>query len=134
MAPDGSIFQLLYVSQLAPARDFSVMREIAVVSRLRNPSCGLTGALLFDGARFAQLLEGARVEVLALMRNIAADTRHVGIRVLWVSLSAVQRARSRWATGYCNLSDLDVLDGPEALRGASALDAFLTLVENTDLE
>ena len=82
MAQSETAFQLLYISKLAADCDFSVVKEIVEVARRSNPALGITGALLFDGERFCQLLEGGEAEVRGLMDRIAADARHTRVRVL----------------------------------------------------
>ena len=49
--------RLLYVSDLAPTMPSTVVGQILRQSRERNHLLQLSGALLFDGERFCQLLE-----------------------------------------------------------------------------
>lgn len=92
------VFQLLYVSRLAPGCDFGVVKDIVAVARRYNAEHGITGALLFDGERFGQLLEGAEVDVRALMSRIARDPRHTDVQVLYAGQCLTARAMQRWAS------------------------------------
>lgn len=72
----GLLFQYFYLSRLALGHDFSCFKAIVTASRQRNPAHGISGALLFDGERFCQLLEGPEKPVRALGTCIDADRRH----------------------------------------------------------
>ena len=110
MAQAATSFQLLYISRLGPGCNFSVVREIVGVARRSNPALGITGALLFDGERFCQLMEGGEPEVRALMRRIEADPRHTRVELLHADVSSAGPLMTRWVSGYCDAHDLDALD------------------------
>ncbi|MGU3663986.1 BLUF domain-containing protein [Methylobacterium sp. A49B] len=74
---DGS---LLYVSRRVSS-DADV-RDIVATSRARNAGLRITGALVASRSRFAQILEGPRSGVDALMDSIRRDPRHTGVEVL----------------------------------------------------
>ncbi|WP_300531786.1 BLUF domain-containing protein [Maricaulis sp.] len=44
-----------------------------------NPQAGLTGALVFDGIHFIQILEGMRSRVWATFKRIESDPRHCDV-------------------------------------------------------
>jgi hypothetical protein len=128
------LFHVLYVSQLAHGADFSVVKDIVRASRSHNPARSITGALLFDGERFCQLLEGGPTEVAALMTRIERDARHAAIRTLH-SGPARGRALRSWRSGYCeSASDLDVFEAAHGLTGLDAVRTFLALARTADLE
>jgi hypothetical protein len=127
-------FQFLYVSRLANGCTWEVVKEIVATARFNNPSHGITGALLFDGERFCQLIEGAPGNVRELRENLMRDARHTGMRVLLDEQSPAPPLTQRWASGYCDPHELELLDGANALRGRPALDAFFTLLERADLD
>ena len=130
----ASLFQILYVSQLARGVDFSVVKDIVRASRGHNPARDITGALLFDGERFCQLLEGTQADVAALMLRIERDARHGAIRTLYAGPAAGRALRS-WRSGYCeSVHDLDVFDGTRGLAGTDAVRAFVALALTADLE
>jgi hypothetical protein len=55
---------------------------IVSAARARNAALDVTGALLFTGSHFAQLLEGPSAAVDELMNSIRADPRHRGVDVV----------------------------------------------------
>jgi Sensors of blue-light using FAD len=126
--------QFLYVSRLAPGADFTVVNEIARAARHHNPGHGITGALLFDGERFCQLIEGPRAAVDALMQRIHADPRHTGVLTLHSGELPGSRQSTRWVSGYCEAAELERFDRDPGLRGHAALDAFLSVLQGADVE
>lgn len=60
------IYRLLYASRLAPPHTFNIFKSIIVAARTNNSANEITGALVFDGERFCQLLEGPQPGVSAL--------------------------------------------------------------------
>jgi len=56
--------------------------KIVSVSRIRNASMSVTGALLFSGERFAQCIEGPEAAICALRADIMGDRRHREIHTL----------------------------------------------------
>lgn len=127
-------FQFLYVSRLASGCTWEIVKEIVATSRFNNPSHGITGALLFDGERFCQLIEGAPENVRELRANIMRDSRHTGIRVLLEEQSAAPPLTERWASGYCEHHELERLDNANGLQGQPALAAFFGMLERADLD
>jgi hypothetical protein len=127
------VYRLLYLSHLASRRDFSVVARILHVSRERNQQLGITGVLVFDGARFCQLIEGPRPQIVSLAQRIQADPRHTGYRVLFEGEDDSARLLPRWRTGYCEPDALDVLEDDEHLGGAQALSTFMQRVPGWDL-
>lgn len=79
--PDPApLHQLFYVSRVqAQPHELQALIEHA---RRHNAGCGLTGALLFTGGHFAQVLEGPEATVKGLMGRIGRDRRHDRVRVL----------------------------------------------------
>lgn len=61
MANDSAIYQVwLYASeaQLRPGAEAQDLDEIVQSSRKKNGKHGITGALLYAGGRFCQMVEG----------------------------------------------------------------------------
>jgi hypothetical protein len=56
--------------------------DLVTASALRNARHGITGALLFGGGHFLQVLEGSPEAVEALLGRIALDPRHTDFEVL----------------------------------------------------
>lgn len=133
MAQADTAFQLLYVSHLAADCDFSVVKEIVEVARRSNPALGITGALLFDGERFCQLLEGGEAEVRGLMDRIAADARHTRVRVLHAAQTSAGLVMQRWASGYCDAQELDVIDAAAPGVELSLIGEFTAVLNRADI-
>ena len=93
--------RLIYVSKskvkAADAR--AVIAQIIAGSDKRNSYLEVTGALIFSGAHFAQVLEGSQKAINELMISINNDTRHEAISVVDRS-SITERQFSRWAMAY----------------------------------
>ena len=128
-----TLYEILYVSTLAPEAPLSVVGYIAVKARTANAERGITGLLIFDGMRFCQQLEGDQKQVLALLERIRLDTRHVNMQVLHHGELAVRRFR-RFSLGYCMVEDEDVLERMEQLDGQAALNAFTGMLPGLDLD
>ena len=61
-----------------------------------NAGAGITGALVFTGSHFSQVLEGPAAAVQALMAAILRDPRHRDVRMLCES-AAAKRRFGHWA-------------------------------------
>jgi hypothetical protein len=59
-----------------------VLQNIVELSKARNHGLGVTGALIFTGARFGQYIEGPAAAVAALRSSISEDTRHSGLATI----------------------------------------------------
>ncbi len=79
-----NLTSLLYVSTSnlpSSATEEAVAAIVATAAR-HNGRHGLTGALLFTGAHFAQVLEGPESEIDRLMARVETDTRHANVMVV----------------------------------------------------
>ena len=128
---DKALFELLSTSEMrdeVPAAEVGLLVERA---RRRNAETGITGVLLFDGARFCQFLEGPEGAVLDLMRRIGADPRHRNVIRVHESVIDARRFKS-WYLGYVQIADLGAIDRIAALRGADAVAGFHDLLPRVD--
>lgn len=75
---------LLYISEssIAPSNIQNEVDLILVSAHKFNPSGGITGALIFTGKHFAQVIEGDETVVGNLMASIAGDPRHDQINIV----------------------------------------------------
>lgn len=95
----------LYISVSAlPADAYAmVLDAIVEVSRRRNADLGVTGALLFSGSRFAQLIEGPADSVAILRAAIERDVRHRNVTT--IEAGAVDdRLFEGWSLAYSGQS------------------------------
>lgn len=95
---------LLYVSRSLIEGDVdNVVHSIIERARCQNAAVQITGAMLFTGSRFAQILEGPAAAVLELIGQIVADERHTDILLVQVK-SLESRVFSKWSMAYAGPS------------------------------
>lgn len=96
-----SIFSLMYISRscLQTEDAGASIQDVVEVSRMRNSGLDVTGALLFTGSQFAQILEGPQSPVEQLMQSIQRDPRHD--EVIIVDQEFIQARRfAQWSMAY----------------------------------
>jgi blue light- and temperature-responsive anti-repressor len=153
-ATPGSLYRLIYRSRAVIAEavpeavtEAGLQRELrAIVStaRWRNKDDNLTGALLFTGGGFAQVLEGRREIVERTFERIAADRRHTDVTVLSFTPTP-QRSFPDWPMGFCgqpppgstelfeHLPDTSVFYGARVTTGSDVLRFLEKLVQREDV-
>ncbi len=115
--PPREVLRLVYVSAAARPLGAEDLEAIARVSERNNAERGLTGLLLFGGARFYGVLEGPRRRVLARMEAIITDPRHRALRIL--SEEEIAAARfANWSFGR-----IPATEGEDDVPGG--LEAFI---------
>lgn len=92
---------LLYVSKstLGAREANEAARQIASGSVQVNARLGLTGALIFTGEYFAQIIEGCRPNIDELMVKIGQDPRHTDLKIVDRN-DEFQRRFSDWSMAY----------------------------------
>lgn len=118
-----ALYEVLYVSCIAPDQPLSVVAEIAGAARPANAELDITGLLIFDGQRFCQQLEGPQKAVLKLIERIRNDPRHVDVEVLHHGPLAGRRFQN-FSLAFSTVEDADALARMEQLDGHTALAAF----------
>ncbi|OAS25503.1 BLUF domain-containing protein [Methylobacterium platani] len=82
----SDLYRLVYASKnLLQGPDHEVtaaVRQILAASQANNRRVGVTGALMFNGGAFAQVLEGPRSGVEDTFERIQRDERHGDVTVL----------------------------------------------------
>lgn len=75
---------LLYVSEskIEPGDAQSELSRILATAHAFNPSVGITGALVFTGTHFAQVIEGDEVAISQLIASIMRDQRHTKVNIV----------------------------------------------------
>ena len=93
--------RLVYVSEskMDDADINASVGKIVTVAQSRNPPLGVTGALIFTGTHFAQVLEGCEQAIDELMSSIYNDERHQAVWIVHRS-SIIERQFPRWAMAY----------------------------------
>ena len=100
-------YRLIYTSRslLGAVEETRVaaVAEILARSQAHNAHVGVTGALLFNGGCFAQVLEGRRDAVEATFERIQRDPRHRDVAVLQCEPVA-ERGFPHWSMGFVGRS------------------------------
>ena len=126
MKISSALYEVLYVSTLAPDQPTAVVAEIAAKARQVNAQLDITGLLIFDGQRFCQQLEGPQKAVLKLIERIRNDPRHVNVEVLHHGPLAGRRFQ-HFSLAFSTGEDVEALARMERLDGEAALAAFEAL-------
>ncbi len=87
---------VIYASVAEEGTSEENVADIVEQAEAANSRAGITGALVFDGKRFCQLLEGDEQAVMATLERIYGDTRHRDIDVIGSS-PATERRFPGWA-------------------------------------
>ncbi|CAN5551402.1 hypothetical protein BH11PSE7_BH11PSE7_11650 [soil metagenome] len=127
------LYEFIYVSSLAAATPFTAVPQIVSRSRQYNKANDITGMLMFDGQRFAELLEGPSDVLFEVIERIRLDPRHTNIEVLHHA-SVEERRFVRFSMGYVPVELEDALSGLEKSEGPAAVQGFLDLIPVVDLD
>lgn len=96
------MLSVIYVSVADPALDREDIHRLVDRARVNNRRDGLTGALIYNGQNFMQLLEGPVEKVELCLSAIRADRRHSGLIELRRRLVA-EREFAGWSMLYSPL-------------------------------
>lgn len=114
--------QVFYVSRSTASPES--LDDLLESARRNNRQRGLTGALVFTGGHFAQVLEGPAEALERTMQAIEHDDRHERVRRL-IDGPLAERRFAQWAMALVDapgaddvLSDLLHSDGVSAERAA----------------
>lgn len=95
------LISTLYVSRslIEPTQATAAVANLVETSIANNRRCDITGALLFTGAQFAQILEGSEDSIAALITSIGRDERHDQLTI--INHAAIkERKFQNWALAY----------------------------------
>jgi hypothetical protein len=95
------LLSLFYVSRSTgnAVASEAAMADIVETAHRNNPTRGLTGALIFTGSNFAQILEGPTDAVEEMMTSITTDFRHHEILIADRTIIAKRRFPG-WSMAY----------------------------------
>lgn len=93
------LYQLIYSSRAAQPMSAAALEEILVDARAGNAKRDITGALVYVGGVFIQILEGDRDDVNRLLASIADDPRHRSLKVFYEA-EIERRAFASWRMAY----------------------------------
>ena len=121
------------MSRLAAGVATSVADQISRESTLNNERDGITGLLTFDGANFAQSVEGPPAAVADLLGRLKADPRHGDLDVMYSGPVASQRYPG-WKLGFLrpDLAEFQIAS-LRGQRGSNGIEAFAFIVPALDI-
>lgn len=127
------LFRLVYISTIASALSDVGLRALVGSSQMRNRRLDVTGVLVRGEAHFAQMLEGRRAALDAVMERVTRDRHHVDI-VQLALLPIVRRQCGRWEMRLVVRRELD--EELAALRAEGRLESLDLgrLVEEWDMQ
>lgn len=100
------IYHLAYVSISTLGDNEAFVRnevqDILEASQRNNPPKQITGALLYSGNHFCQLLEGPHPALQTTFEHIVRDDRHEAVNVLFFD-PAPSRLFGVWAMAYAGM-------------------------------
>lgn len=91
------------------------INQLLVVAQKNNSAKAITGALLYSGGYFIQVLEGRQQDVEEVFELIMCDQRHSDVTVLTNKHLAL-RSFSKWSMALVGVTE----DMPEALSSLLA--------------
>jgi hypothetical protein len=103
-----NLYYLAYISKSNIQGDNEAVKieveKILNVAQSNNPSIEVTGALLYSGGYFCQVIEGPEDALADLFENIQLDPRHNKITVLQFE-PCVSRSFSNWSMAFAGIED-----------------------------
>lgn len=104
----SQLYHLAYISRTAiEGRNEDIRVEIERilhVARARNSKTGVTGALLFSGGYFCQVIEGGQRAIEELFETIQMDPRHSDVTVIEF-LPIAARSFSDWSMAFAGVDE-----------------------------
>ena len=104
----SNLYQLSYISKNLLTGDKlalqSQIESILVSSSKNNFKMGITGALLYSGGYFCQVIEGEEAAIEELFETIQLDNRHAEVTVLYFD-KAEERSFSEWSMAFAGIED-----------------------------
>ena len=110
------MIRVTYVSREAPGLTSDKLLALVSQCHRNNPDKGLTGMLLHGNGTFLQALEGDDHVVDTLIGAIAADPRHIDMKIVRRE-PVTRRQFADWSMGFERVTD-------ESLKGVSGLHDF----------
>ena len=118
--------QIIYSSNATQSMDSNELEQILIDARIGNEARNVTGALVYVGGVFLQVLEGERVVLDELVASIRNDGRHGAMKVFH-DTEISQRAFSEWRMAYLS-SDIEDMARWAGLEGTESIDELLDQV------
>tara|TARA_R110001583_G_scaffold18667_6_gene74058 strand:+ start:6029 stop:6472 length:444 start_codon:yes stop_codon:yes gene_type:complete len=104
----SNLYQLSYISKNLIAGDKHALqlqiKSILASSSTNNVKLGITGALLYSGGYFCQVIEGEEEHIEVLFESIQLDSRHAEVTVLNFE-KVRERSFSEWSMAFVGIED-----------------------------
>ena len=124
---------LIYTSLLTDPSGVAAVAAVIRTARTNNAIRGITGALIFDGERFCQYIEGDPDELIRTFAAIEKDPRHTRLRVL-ASGVAEQPRFTHWSMAYVYAVTPELIDTIDSRTVPGVADAFESALAQCDAE
>lgn len=109
----SNLYKLSYISKNTISGDednlHRQIKSILKAAHKNNPAMGITGALLFSGGYFCQVIEGEEDNIESLFEIIQMDDRHADITVLNFE-EASERSFAEWAMAFAGVDESQKFD------------------------
>lgn len=107
------MYRITYISKSAlngdKAQIQAEVERILNSAHANNPEMGVTGALLYSGGYFCQVIEGEEENLEELYETIQMDPRHSNVTILTYE-ECDERIFADWSMAYAGISEEDRLD------------------------
>jgi len=104
----ANLYQLSYISKnLIEGNKLKLQSQIESILKSaskNNAELGITGALLYTGGYFCQVIEGEEENIESIFETIQQDERHKEITVLNYEKSD-QRSFAEWSMAFAGIED-----------------------------
>jgi len=104
----SDLYSMAYISKNTIGGDReqekAQIEDILKAAQTNNPSVGVTGALLYSGGYFCQVIEGPEEELEDLFETIQMDPRHGEVTVLHFH-EIEKRGFSEWSMAFAGIED-----------------------------
>lgn len=121
---DDKLYSIAYFSKsmINGSREdiANAIESILKLARLKNQERNITGALLYSGGYFSQVIEGPMEELEDLFEVIQNDPRHTEVRVLHFNPMET-RHFSDWSMALAGVTDNMLLDIDKILKSPDEL-------------
>jgi hypothetical protein len=104
----SELYQISYISKNTvlgtPEQLKAQIEDILKKAQKNNSILNISGALLYSGGYFCQVIEGEQNDIEKLFKRIQMDSRHSDITVL-CSDFVVKRCFSNWGMAFAGIED-----------------------------
>lgn len=104
----SELYQISYISKnsvLGTSDELkALIEDILKKAQQNNPILNISGALLYSGGYFCQVIEGSKNDIETLFKRIQRDSRHTDVTVL-TSDSVAKRSFSNWGMAFAGIEE-----------------------------